>query len=164
MILTGVQTTTPTAPRLPKEITVRLTNVGGSLPTHMLAVYPRNDKPNSRITVTLYHIHDIALTAHCAHLPKLPPSTKPAGLVAPGTLITIPVIPFAIPHLKSFTMLTAYLYNKRSDVLLSQLFPLRPEVGIPTANGPSRHLQYATSLARTYTIHALYKFLMVVNG
>ena len=140
-----------------------MTNVDGPLPTHMLAIYPRAEKVADKTQVTLFPIHDIFVAAHCAHVPQLPPAAQPTVQVAPGTQITIPVVPFSVPHPESFPILTTYLYAKRPEQLLSRLLP----VPHPTPAGHSleeRQLQIATALTQKYTTRGIFDLIMVVNG
>ncbi|TDL27975.1 hypothetical protein BD410DRAFT_781908 [Rickenella mellea] len=101
-----------------------VSDVSGSMPTHMMAVYSRPEA-GEKCKVMVYPIHSIVLAAHCANLSALPPS-KPNAPETPGAPVTIPVVPLCLPHAESFPILSTYLYSKRPTNLLSALLPPAP--------------------------------------
>jgi len=118
---------------LPKNVQVNVTNPCADLPTHMLAIYtkPDNNIPSSsKQTLQFVPAHSLLLAVHCANLPSLPPrpspSLKPDSTQKPARL-SLPVVPLGLPCPSMYARLSAYLYNKRSEELLSALVPLPPD-------------------------------------
>jgi hypothetical protein len=210
-VLAATQTA-PLAHTLPKELTLLLQPYAPplspilALPTHMLAVYAHALAPAGRRRVTLFPVHDIVLATHCANLPPL---TRPAPALnsdpnpnsrsdsntdpdpdpdptppAPSDPIslTVPVVPLCLPSPETFPHLSAYLYTKRTDLLLTALLPCPPPPTLlpafasfpfltpapaqeqDSAPGPEALQQFAAHLGTTYTPAALLRALGRVGG
>lgn len=107
---------------LPREVPVRLNSKAVEPATHLFAI--PSSSSQSRKTFTLYPIHASIITSHCSRLPALPPSTASSS--------SLPVLPLGIPHASSFPMLQAYLYTKRTDILLSSLLTSKSRLATVT--------------------------------
>lgn len=103
---------------LPKELQIIANDYLDAIPpTHMLAVYASKSDQTiaaSKTKVTLFPVHEIVLSAHCANLPKLPASSYP---------YTIPVVPLALPSPGMYPILQNYLYTKNIATLEKFLVP-----------------------------------------
>jgi len=83
-------------------------------------------------TVPLYPANALVLATHCTLLPSLPRS-RPSNKTA---VVTLPIVPLAVPSVETYQFLHEYLHTKRPDVLLRNL--LQPLASlIPTADAPS---------------------------
>jgi hypothetical protein len=150
---------------LPKELSILVNDISSDMPSHMLAVYSRQPSTTSRRRITLFPFHNIVLASHCANLPNLPTPPKTKQPEASGSRLTVPVVPLCIPSPQTFPYLSAFLYTKRTDLLLSSLLPCIPPTSLSAENVDSAVLlQFATSLAGTYTPQALLQNVMKVNG
>ncbi|KAI0059984.1 hypothetical protein BV25DRAFT_1808084 [Artomyces pyxidatus] len=162
-------TAAPAKDSLPKELSIVVKDISAEMPTHMMAVYSRLPTQLTRRRVTLYPVHNVMLASHCANLPSLPDS-HPIIPETPGSSITVPVVPLCIPSPQTYPHLSAYLYIKRADILLSQLLPCPPPPAVATPPDDSESAQkdaimtFAGKLAATYTPHALLQYAMRVNG
>jgi hypothetical protein len=170
-LLNVVSSTTPTAAvgdALPAELSVLITDLRESLPTHMLAVYS-STPATPRQRVTLYPAHHLVLAAHCAHLPALSPADPARAVhVSPDhtqATTALPVVPLRLPHAESFPALLAYLYTKRVDPLLAALLPPAPK---PTLDdvppGACARDRLAHQLAEAYSPRTLLQRALAVNG
>lgn len=108
--------------RIPSSVDLPI--MTSSPPTHVLAVYtsvspsrPPNDADKAFIIPT----HGLVLAAHCAKLPRLPPSRLQVR--ANGTA-TIPVIRLSVPVAEAFVPLHTFLVSRRMDIFLCSLLPL----------------------------------------
>ncbi|OSD01040.1 hypothetical protein PYCCODRAFT_1370063 [Trametes coccinea BRFM310] len=122
-----------------------------SFPTHVLALWenasagaPGANASAGRRKVRLVPVHNIVLAANCANWFPLPaPNTSAHKRVivnnggAPGTALTLPVVPLAVPHVESFHQLLYCLYTHKVSKLLDQLVPVaRPPFVLPSAANP----------------------------
>ncbi|EGO01235.1 hypothetical protein SERLA73DRAFT_167356 [Serpula lacrymans var. lacrymans S7.3] len=156
----------PVRNNLPKELSIVVDDMSRYMPTHMLAVYARQSSATRR-RVTLFPVHNIILAAHCANLPQLPES-NPSAPDVPGSSISVPVVPLCIPAPETFPHLSAFLYTKRVDHLLSSLLPCPAPPSLyreePMESGNPELVQFATKLSSMYTAQALLSRAMLVNG
>ncbi|OBZ76426.1 hypothetical protein A0H81_03128, partial [Grifola frondosa] len=141
---------------------------------HLRSPMPAPAPPEAeRRRVTLFPIHHLVFAAHCARFPLLEISRVDAP-TQPGSEITLPVVPFCLPHPDSFGQLASFLYSRRGDLLLSQLLPSPPPTGhpgivvcmppAPSTTESTLNVEFARRLAGTFTPHALFQYLMHVNG
>ncbi|KAJ7662110.1 hypothetical protein DFH06DRAFT_987496 [Mycena polygramma] len=157
----------PPKDALPKEIAITVNDHSDyPPPTHMLAIHGRaaKDAPaNTRRQVTLVPTHSIVLTLHCARLPKLSPSPpQPVYSSEDCTQFVVPVQPLCLPSPATFSILSSFLYTKRTDHLLKSLLPCPP----PPKLDDDRTLlpAFAGRLAGTYTAQALLLHVNSVHG
>lgn len=146
---------------LPTEIELVVQNIGGTLPTHVLAVI--DAKTNRGL---LFPFHALILAAHCANLPNLPPSA-PIPVYNPNSSITItvPVVPLTLPHTASFGLLHEYLYTKRYDRLISALLPL-PYDALPPidACADQTRKNLSEALAKEHSLKELVDLTRQMHG
>ncbi|KAI9060083.1 hypothetical protein FKP32DRAFT_1578765 [Trametes sanguinea] len=124
-----------------------------SFPTHVLAVWenanasagaPGANAHAGRRKVRLVPVHNLVLAANCANwfpMPAPQASAHKRVIVnnggAPGTALTLPVVPLAVPHVESFHQLLYCLYTHKVSKLLDQLVPVaRPPFVLPSAANP----------------------------
>ncbi|KAH7928837.1 hypothetical protein BV22DRAFT_1003883 [Leucogyrophana mollusca] len=166
-VLAGVRAQ-PITNALPKELSVVINDLSSDMPTHMLAVYARQPSSSSAVRrrVTLFPTHSIVLAAHCANLPSLPPYAPTSVPDAPGSSISIPVVPLCIPSPDTFSRLSNFLYTKRVDHLLASLLPCPPPASLcsPSLNSSEAAQSFSAKLAATYTAQALLSHAMTVHG
>lgn len=162
---------------LPKELSIIVNDLTSDMPSHMLAVYASQSKPNPRSPrskVTLFPSHNIILAAHCANLPHLPSASHPTPKT-PGQSLTVPVVPLCIPNPELFTPLSVYLYTKRTDLLLTALLPTLPQTPLDVLTSPDETseegqkaretmMECARRMSATFTPHALLHYSMRVNA
>ena len=151
---------------LPKELTIVVQDLTSVLPTHMVAVYghaPKTQTQTQRRTkVTLLPVHSLVFAAHCSKLPPFPPTLAPPEQKPGSQEITVPVWPLCLPSPQLYPQLAAYLYNKRTDLVLQTLLPCPPP---PTLEvDPSLIVPFATKLSGTFTVHALLQHQLMVHG
>ncbi|KAM5546137.1 hypothetical protein V8D89_000263 [Ganoderma adspersum] len=160
-------------------------NLVPSHPTHVLAVWelphahPVHRKSSAvadaRRKVSLIPVHNLVLAMHCAKWFKLGPNNTsetpvidPQGL--PGTQITLPVVPLAVPHPESFLLLLQALYTHKASWLMDQLVPVqKPAVAFPSPANPAPEnphyiLETGRRLAARYTPSALLEMVGTVVG
>ena len=154
-----------------------------SHPTHVLAVWElphahpvhRKSSADARRKVSLIPVHNLVLAMHCAKWFKLGPTNTsetpvidPQGL--PGTQITLPVVPLAVPHPESFLLLLQAIYTHKASWLMDQLVPVqKPAVAFPSAANPAPQnphyiLETGRRLAARYTPSALLEMVGAVVG
>jgi len=94
-------------------------------PTHFLAL-SSNSKSQTGLTdeLPLIPTHSLVLAAHCASLPRMPPSSPQAY----GNTVTIPVLPLSVPSPQAFQTLHQFLYTHNLSGLLHALLPSLPSV------------------------------------
>ncbi|CDO77440.1 hypothetical protein BN946_scf184857.g47 [Trametes cinnabarina] len=161
-----------------------------SFPTHVLALWEApsaspspaptqggvNPIPGRR-KVRLVPVHNLVLAANCAHWFPLPTQASvPQKRVvvnnggAPGTALTLPVVPLAVPHVESFHQLLYCLYTHKVSKLLDQLVPVaRPPFALPSpANPKPANMHYIREtgrrLAARYNPWAIVGMLQHVIG
>lgn len=98
--------------------------------------------------VTLFPIHSLVLSAHCARIPPLPLSSAST----PGNNRTVPLVPFGVPVAECFGVLMQYLYTQDAPAMLRNIIPFwqgadvpRPVSVIPrnqNLSGPLQQNQY----------------------
>ncbi|PIL28770.1 hypothetical protein GSI_08814 [Ganoderma sinense ZZ0214-1] len=160
-------------------------NIAPSHPTHVLAVWelphahPVHRKSaataDARRKVSLIPAHNLVLAMHCAKWFKLGPTNTsetrvldPQGL--PGTQITLPIVPLAVPHPESFLLLLQAMYTHKASWLMDQLVPVqKPAVAFPSAANPAPEnphyiLETGRRLAARYTPSALLEMVGTVVG
>ncbi|KAK6977074.1 hypothetical protein R3P38DRAFT_3126514 [Favolaschia claudopus] len=147
---------------LPPALIVPLRNVAGpppSYPTHALAVGAPPPKGLREAPAdapqTIFAVHAVVLAAHCAKLPRLPPSHSGSGANA-----TLPILPLILPSPQAFTLLHQFIYTHRIDTLLASLLPLpSPFLDSLTSSsvsgGPSAHQILTATLATPSVLHTL---------
>ncbi|KAL6298486.1 hypothetical protein BKA93DRAFT_744018 [Sparassis latifolia] len=161
-VLRGIAADLRNTKELPKEIEITVNELSPDMPTHMLAIHDmRRDQQAKHIT--LYPIHQIIFAANCPSFPVLPPS-MPACPERPGSTITIPVVPLGVPDADMFPVISAYLYSKSHTRLLAALMPCAPPPVEELTPGSDAKRQYARLLAKDFTMHALMRSAMRVNG
>ncbi|KZP30816.1 hypothetical protein FIBSPDRAFT_850254 [Athelia psychrophila] len=167
-VLASVEAT-PVKNALPMELSILINDLTCDLPTHMLAVYSRQSShsPNPTRRVTLFPTHAIVMSLHCANLPSLPKS-RPCE---PDTIgqMTVPVVPLCIPSPETFSPLSAYLYTKDAQHLLSTLLPsglsTPPHIlSLDSDPDSAEFTQFSSKLRATYTAPALLTHAMAING
>ncbi|KIJ36194.1 hypothetical protein M422DRAFT_782340 [Sphaerobolus stellatus SS14] len=106
----------PPRNELPCQLEVQYDNKGQNTesPSHLFAIHSKTST-----AVSLFPIHAIVFTSHCANLPALPASRT---IFTKGS-VTLPVVPLRIPHPASFPTLMHYLYTKKIDQLVASLLP-----------------------------------------
>ncbi|RDB28061.1 hypothetical protein Hypma_001286 [Hypsizygus marmoreus] len=165
-------TATPSKNALPNELNMIVHDLAVVLPSHLLAIYGPilKSNPEQKRKITLYPVHSLILSAYCTRLPPFPASIPLPALPtdAPPRSApfshTIPVRPLCLPHPASYLRLAAFLYTKRTDILMASLMPPCP---LPAGFDASDRRQveaYATQLATTFTGHALLQHAMIVHG
>lgn len=166
-VLAGIKAE-PTSNVLPTEFEVVVNDLSSDMPTHMLAVYGRHVSAATKRRVTLFPIHSIILATHCANLPILPPSnvTRPG---APGSTVSLPMVPLCIPAPDVFPQLSSFLYTKRIDLLLASLLPCSVPHPLYRDDPTSERVlsllqQFSSRLATTYGTQGLLAHAMAVNG
>ncbi|KAJ6573033.1 hypothetical protein DFH09DRAFT_1261028 [Mycena vulgaris] len=129
-----------------------------SYPTHALAIAPvAKGKSGERdVAHTIFPVHAVVLAAHCAKLPRLPPSA-PSGRTASATL---PVLPLTLPSPHAFAIIHTFMYTHRLAPALTALLPLPPAfLASASSRGRSgEELTHATllaTLASPPALHAL---------
>jgi hypothetical protein len=92
-------------------------------PTHFLAL-SSNSKSQTSLSdeLPLVPTHSLVLAAHCASLPRIPPSSPQAH----GNTVTIPVLPLSVPSPQAFQTLHQFLYTHNLSGLLHALLPSLP--------------------------------------
>ncbi|PCH36617.1 hypothetical protein WOLCODRAFT_82500 [Wolfiporia cocos MD-104 SS10] len=155
---------------LPCCVHVRLKDTSTEPPMHVLTMHQH--MPNVHWTsVSLIPTHDIVWAANSTMLPKLgcPHRALPSAL-APGSEITLPVIPMHVADVPTFPMFMNYIYTKRVDILFVHLMSdVAPNVVVQTA--PHAIVAYAkqlttmcsvaTILAQVQFVHGIYKNAIV---
>jgi hypothetical protein len=156
----------PPKDALPTEIDITLKDQSDyPPPTHMLAIHGRasKDAPNPRRQVTLVPTHSVVLALHCARLPKLTASPSPPKYTSEDrTNLVVPVQPLCLPSPSTFSLLSSFLYTKRTDHLLKALLPCPPPPKLE--DDPSLLPAFAGRLAGTYTAQALLLHVTSVHG
>ncbi|KAN0094560.1 hypothetical protein V8E55_002847 [Tylopilus felleus] len=166
-VLAGVKAE-PSSNVLPTELDIVVNDLTSDMPTHMLAVYSRHVPAEAKRRVTLFPIHNIILATHCANLPLLPASNI-ARPDAPGSTVSLPVVPLCIPAPGVFPQLSTFLYTKRVDHLLTSLMPC-PVPHPLYRNDPASDKvlallqQFSSKLAATHSTQTLLTHAMAVNG
>ncbi|RDX52478.1 hypothetical protein OH76DRAFT_161198 [Lentinus brumalis] len=161
-----------------------------SNPTHVLAIWDlpfahavykngtgRVDPATGRRKISLMPAHNLVLAAHCAKWFPLPKAAGGAHETrvedqdgVPGTQLTLPVVPLAVPHPQSFMLLLQTLYTHKVSWLLDQLVPVpKPTVVFPTRETPQpRNPHYIVETGRRvaarFTPHAIVGMLGMVIG
>lgn len=160
---------TPVKNALPKELSIIINDLSCDLPTHMFAVYSRQSShsPSPTRKVTLFPTHAIVMSLHCANLPSLPKSRA----CEPDSIgeMALPVVPLCIPSPETFSPLSAYLYTKDVQHLLSSLLPsglaTPPNIlSLDTDSDSPEFTQFSIKLRATYTAPALLTYAMAING
>ncbi|PCH35746.1 hypothetical protein WOLCODRAFT_20136 [Wolfiporia cocos MD-104 SS10] len=148
---------------VPRRVRVRLGDISAEPPTHVFAVHERTPAAR-RSTVSLVPTHDIVWAANSATLPELGrPRRAPPPALAPGSEITLPVVPVRVADVPAFPTFMEYVYNKRADLLLARLLPdTAPDAAAQTA--PRAIVAYAEQLAATCPVPALLHQVRVVRG
>ncbi|KAJ7151301.1 hypothetical protein C8R43DRAFT_924179 [Mycena crocata] len=110
---------------LPPALTIPIRSVSSSphpsYPTHALAIGSSSSKHGQALDAhqSLFPVHAVVLTVHCAKLPRLPPPARSSSSRA-----VLPVCPIALPSPQAFSILHAFMYTHRLDAALSALLPL----------------------------------------
>ncbi|RDB28313.1 hypothetical protein Hypma_001305 [Hypsizygus marmoreus] len=163
---------TPSKNAVPDELNVIVRDLSVVLPSHLLAIYgtPSKSHPEQKRSVTLYPVHSLILSAYCTRLPPFPASiplpTLPKDALprsAPFN-VTVPVRPVCLPHPASYLPLSAFLYTKRTEVLMASLMPPCQLPELFDASNRAQLEAYATELATTFTVHALLQHAAGVHG
>ncbi|KAI0719787.1 hypothetical protein C8T65DRAFT_706124 [Cerioporus squamosus] len=183
---------------LPDEINVIIADhtrmqtkslIPSSNPTHVLAIWDlpvahpvyKNGAGNinpatGRRKIHLVPAHNLVLATHCAKWFPLPtPADVRQTAVAdangvPGTMLSLPVVPLAVPHPASFMYLLQTLYTHKVSWLLDQLVPVpKPTVVFPTRENPQPRnphyiLETGRRVAARFTPHAIVGMLATVIG
>lgn len=148
--------------KLPKELSITVSEATAILPTHLLAVFgkPSGNGPRK---VTLYPVHSLVLASQCANLPKFP-AALPVPLLENGKEeVQLPVFSICLPFPQSYALLSRYLYTKNIDLLLHTYLP-RPPPPSFMDNRDDLLLAVATDLAATFTIQTLAKCAISLHG
>lgn len=145
---------------MPKVLDVVVNKFSTDMPTHMLAIYSREDLAGKKRQVTLFPTHHLVLAAHCANLPTFPAS-RPIAPTTIGAPITLPVVPLCLSSPETFPWLLIYLYSKRADQLLASILPFPPGLGDVSIKAS---LQLAQRFAASYTAQALFQLAGGISG
>ncbi|KAJ6588161.1 hypothetical protein B0H19DRAFT_1098183 [Mycena capillaripes] len=167
----------PSLPRshLPSALTVPLraqphgAPAAPSYPTHALAIAPPAPKGNPAALQdppqAIFPVHAVVLAAHCAKLPRLPPSMPRSSQSAS---VSLPVLPLALPSAQAFAILHAFMYTHRLDAALASLLPLPPafldSLSSPSSGGHSPSTILSAALATPSVRHTLAAHLCAVSG
>lgn len=129
--------------------------------------------------VTLYPIHGLLLSAHCARIPPLPRYSDESAATDPiaplpsydtsGKICEVPLVPFGVPAAECFGILLQYLYTQDAPALLRNILPFwhgadvpRPISVVPrnqSLSGPLEQTDYEFSPSDQARIAALSKEL-----
>jgi len=112
-----------------------------SYPTHFLALSTNSkSQTSSGDQLPLVPTHSLVLAAHCASLPRIPPSNPQAN----GNTVTIPVLPLAVPSPQAFQTLHQFLYTHNVASLLHSLLPSLPSTFLSTLSSSAIHSTLAS--------------------
>ena len=163
----------PIKDALPKELSIVVHDLSSALPSHMFAVYgpPSKKGSSERRKVTLYPVHSLIFAAYCSKLPPFPPAGVPTTS-QPGVPqeLNVPIRPLCLPSPQTYPCLSAFLYTKRTDMLLQSLMPCQPPTPLAqrqeqdTPSQSSQIVDFSARLAATYTTQALLQHTMTVHG
>jgi len=163
----------PVKDALPKELGIVVHDLSSALPSHMLAVYGPSPKKGSteRRRVTLYPAHSLIFAVYCSKLPPFPPAdVSVTSQPSVPAVLSVPVRPLCLPSPQTYPRLSSYLYTKRTDLLLHSLMPCQPPTTLAQrqeqdpSSQSSQLVEFAASLAGTYTTQALLQYTMLVHG
>ncbi|KAJ6568268.1 hypothetical protein DFH09DRAFT_918153 [Mycena vulgaris] len=125
-----------------------------SYPTHVLAIasVAKGKSGEHGAAHTIFPVHTVVLAAHCAKLPRLPPSALSGSSRTASA--TLPVLLLTLPSLRAF------MYTHRLAPALATLLPLPPAfLASASSHGRSgEELTHATllvTLASPPALHAL---------
>ncbi|KAJ6573073.1 hypothetical protein DFH09DRAFT_857695, partial [Mycena vulgaris] len=142
-----------------------------SYPTHALAIASAAKGKGRQAggEHPIFPVHAVVLTAHCAKLPRLPPSA-PAGYSRTAGA-TLPVLPLTLPSPHASALLHVFMYTRRLAPALTALLPLPPTFfSSSSSHGRSAEELTHSTLPATLTsppaLHALASHLqdMVTLG
>jgi len=163
----------PIKDALPKELSIIVHDLSSALPSHMFAVYgpPSKKGSSERRKVTLYPAHSLIFAAYCSKLPPFPPAATPTTSQSgvPQEL-NVPIRPLCLPSPQTYPHLSAFLYTKRTDILLQSLMPCQPPTTLgqgqeqDPSSQSSQLVDFSARLAGTYTTQALLQHTMTVHG
>lgn len=174
-VLTGVKVppfTIPAGYGLPKELAIIVNDLSADMPTHILAVQQarpasqaQTQAPASRTKVEIYPVHDIVVATQCTRL-SLPPTNQPRAPAptVPGSSLTLPVVPIALPHAESYPILQNYLYDKSPEHLFAALLPRAPPREALGAAQTHSVLAFAALLADTFTPQVILRHAVRTHG
>ncbi|KAF9521145.1 hypothetical protein BS47DRAFT_1248707, partial [Hydnum rufescens UP504] len=134
-------------------------------PTHILAAV---DTKSSK--AQMYPVHGLLYAVNCATrifpLGSLASPPTPERSLDQGFTLTLPFIPFNIPHLASFEFINTFLYNNNSETFIRNLFPSLPNGTFPTADldRPSIRTRLSYTLATSFTVSDLLETARFMHG
>jgi len=112
-----------------------------TFPTHFLALSTSSKTQNSiSDQLLLIPTHSLVLAAHCAALPRMPPSSPQPH----GNTVTIPILPLAVPSPQAFPTLHQYLYTHNVANLLYSLLPSLPSAFLSSISSDMIHSTLAS--------------------
>ncbi|KDQ08208.1 hypothetical protein BOTBODRAFT_118977 [Botryobasidium botryosum FD-172 SS1] len=184
-LIAGASSVSPasTAPPhgLPTEVELIVHDVPfGFTPTHMFAVMNAR-----RSKAALYPFHHLVFAAHCANMPAIPAASTSTSAPSSSGHTVVPVVPLVLPSPETFPLIRDFIYTKRTDRLLSSLFPLPTPPSStashfftpppsPSSSGSSSPSSPATpgattdtlsrALASTFTLQGLFERARSVHG